>query len=126
LLKKQFRSPYDGVILEMQLKKGEAATQYQSYASIAPAGSLMVRAEVDELFSARVKVGQPVDVSFIGNEQVVAHGTVSSVGAFLRKKSLFSDKANDQEDRRVLEIHVTLQQPVQLIINAKVECKIKL
>lgn len=126
LLKKQFHAPYDGVLLDMQLKKGEAATQYQTYATLAPAGNLMVRAEVDELFSAKVKTGQPVDVSFVGSEAVVAHGTVSLVGAFLRKKSLFSDKANDQEDRRVLEVQIALQQPVQLIINAKVECKIKL
>ena len=41
---------------------------------------------------------------------------------YLKKKSLFSVKASDQEDRMVREVKIALEGDTDLIINEKVEC----
>ncbi|EMS33661.1 Putative membrane protein [Mariniradius saccharolyticus AK6] len=124
--KKRFKSPHAGVLLDMQLAKGEATTQFSTYAEFAPSGNLIVRAEVDELFSDRVKPGQKVDIVFTGTDKVVATGEIKLVSPYLKKKSLFSESSSDQEDRRVREVQIILSNPGTLIINSKVECIIKL
>jgi hypothetical protein len=55
-------------------------------------------------------------------------GTETEVALFkyLKKKSIFSEKSDDQEDRRVREIKISIKDASSLIINSKVECKIKL
>lgn len=124
--KKQLKSPYNGVVLDMQVSEGEAVNQFAQYAELAPQGNLIVRAEVDELFCNKVKKGQKVELFFTGSDKVIATGEVIMTSPYLKKKSLFSEKADDQEDRRVREIHISLNDVGDLIINAKVECKIKL
>lgn len=124
--KKQFKAPSSGVLLDMQLNEGESVNQYATYAEFAPEGNLIVRAEVDELFSSRIKNGQQVNIVYTGTDKVIATGTVVKVSPYLRKKSLFSERADDQEDRRVREIRIALNSSKSLIINSKVECIIKL
>ncbi len=121
-----FRAPSDGVVLDMTLQVGTAVTQYQAYAQFAPRGESLIRCEVDELFADRVAVGQFVEIRLIGNQDVVATGAISSISPYLRKKSLFSEKANDQEDRRVREVIIHVRKASALLINSKVECFIKL
>lgn len=125
LRKKQLYSPFDGILLDIIVNKGEALSQFSNYAEIAPKGNLIVRAEVDELFSAGVKKGQKVEIYFIGNDKIISIGEVILVSPYLKKKSLFSEKANDQEDRRVREIRISIKDASNLIINSKVECKIQ-
>lgn len=124
--KKQFKAPSNGVLLDMQLNEGESVNQYATYAEFAPEGNLIVRAEVDELFSSRIKNGQQVNIVYTGTDKVIATGTVVKVSPYLRKKSLFSERADDQEDRRVREIRIALNSSKSLIINSKVECIIKI
>lgn len=124
--KKRFKAPADGVVLDMQLSTGESVTQFSTYAEFAPNGKLIVRAEVDELFSDRVKTGQKVDIVFTGSSKVLATGEIVRVSPYLKKKSLMSEKASDQEDRRVREVHVALSNGGSLLINSKVECIINL
>jgi multidrug resistance efflux pump len=56
--RKILRSPYDGVLLELQIEKGSAVNLFESFAEIAPSGPMTVRSEVDELFAGRLKLGQ--------------------------------------------------------------------
>lgn len=122
--KKQLRAPFDGVILDLNVNAGEALDQFSTYAEFAPKGSLVVRAEVDELFCDKVKTGQHVEVIYPGNTSLVATGRVTLVAPYLKKKSLFSEAADDQEDRRVREVRIRIDRSSVLIINSKVECKI--
>lgn len=124
--KKQFKSPIDGILLDIKVSSGESVSQYSTYAEFAPKGSLIVRAEVDELFCSKVKNNQKVEILNTGSDKVIATGEVFMVSPYLKKKSLFSEKANDQEDRRVREIRISIKDAANLIINSKVECKIKL
>jgi multidrug resistance efflux pump len=124
--KKILRSPYDGILLETHIKKGSALTQFEKYAEVAPAGPMTVRTEVDELFAGRLKQGLDADIRFVGSDSVVARGKVIFLSPYLKKKSLFSQKANDQEDRLVREVRIKLEGDNGLIMNSKVESVIKL
>jgi multidrug resistance efflux pump len=124
--KKILRSPYNGLLLEMHIKKGSAVSQFEKYAEVAPSGPITVRTEVDELFASRLSQGLEADIKFIGSDSVVARGKVIFLSPYLKKKSLFSQKANDQEDRLVREVRIKLEEDKGLILNSKVESVIKL
>jgi len=124
--KKILRSPYDGILLELQIEKGSAVNQFASFAEIAPSGPLTVRTEVDELFAGRLREGLEADIRFVGGDSVVAKGKVIFLSPYLKKKSLFSQKANEQEDRLVREAIIKLEGDNGLILNSKVESVIKL
>lgn len=124
--KKILKAPTSGRILSMQVTQGAALTQYATYAEFAPKGALIVRAEVDELFSQKLKEGQLVDIRYAGSRDVIAKGKLIMLSPYLKKKSLFSEKANDQEDRRVREVRIHIEDNTGLVINSKVECVIKL
>jgi multidrug resistance efflux pump len=124
--KKILCSPYNGLLLEMHVKKGSAVNQFENYAEVAPSGPMTVRTEVDELFAGRLQEGLDADIRFIGSDSVVAKGKVIFVSPYLKKKSLFSQKANEQEDRLVREVRIKLEGDNGLILNSKVESVIKL
>lgn len=124
--KKVLRAPTAGRVLNIQVTQGAALNQYATYAEFAPEGALIIRSEVDELFSQKLKVGQQVDIRYAGSQEVIAKGAIRMLSPYLKKKSLFSEKANDQEDRRVREVRISIQGNPGLVINSKVECVIKL
>lgn len=124
--KKILRSPYEGTMLEMHIEKGSAVNQFEKYAEFAPSGPMTVRTEVDELFAGRLKIGLDADIRFVGSDSVVAKGKVIFLSPYLKKKSLFSQKANEQEDRLVREVRIKLDGDNGLILNSKVESVIKL
>lgn len=120
--KKVLTAPCDGILLEMKVNPGEAINQFTDYAEFAPAGKKIVRAEVDESFASNLATGQAVDIRFTGTSKVVAKGKIVILSPYLKKKSLFSVKASDQEDRMVREVKIELEGNPDLIINEKVEC----
>ena len=124
--KKILRSPYEGLILDMHIEKGSAVNQFEKYAEVAPTGPMTVRTEVDELFAARLMKGLDADIRFVGSDSVGAKGKVIFLSPYLKKKSLFSQKSNEQEDRLVREVRIKLEGENGLILNSKVESVIKL
>ena len=124
--KKILRSPYEGLMLEMHIEKGNSVSQFEKYAEVAPSGPMTVITEVDELFAGRLSEGLDADIRFIGSDSVVARGKVIFLSPYLKKKSLFSQKADEQEDRLVREVRIRLEGDNRLILNSKVESVIKL
>jgi multidrug resistance efflux pump len=124
--KKILRSPYEGLMLEMLIEKGSSVKQFENYAEVAPSGPMTVRSEVDELFAGRLRLGLDAEIRFIGSDSVVARGKVIFLSPYLKKKSLFSQKANEQEDRLVREVRIKLEGDNGLILNSKVESVILL
>ena len=124
--KKKLRAPSDGQILDILVSPGAALSQFTPFAQFAPAGQKIIRAEVDELFAQRLRTGQRVEIRYTGTTDVIASGEITLLSPYLKRKSLFSEKAGDQEDRRVREIRVALRDEPDLLINAKVECIITL
>jgi len=124
--KKTLRSPYDGLMLEMLVEKGSSVNQFEKYAEVAPLGPMTVRTEVDELFAGRLRLGLDADIRYIGSDSVVARGKVIFLSPYLKKKSLFSQKTDEQEDRLVREVRIKLEGENGLILNSKVESVIAL
>ena len=123
---KILRSPYEGLMLEMLIERGSSVNQFEKYAEVAPAGPMTVRTEVDELFAGRLSIGLDADIRYVGSDSVVAKGKVIFLSPYLKKKSLFSQKANEQEDRLVREVRIKIEGESGLILNSKVESVIKL
>jgi multidrug resistance efflux pump len=123
---KILRSPYEGLMLEMLIERGSSVNQFEKYAEVAPAGPMTVRTEVDELFADRLSLGLDADIRYVGSDSVVAKGKVIFLSPYLKKKSLFSQKANEQEDRLVREVRIKIEGESGLILNSKVESVIVL
>lgn len=124
--RKILRSPAEGTLLDIHVKEGSAIKQFDNYAELAPSAKLTVRSEIDQLFADRISTGMPVEIRYIGSDSVIARGLVTFVSPYLKKKSLFSEKVTDQEDRLVREIRIHLEEGTEILYNSEVECIIKL
>lgn len=122
LSRTSLRAPMDGIVLDVLPKKGEAVNRYETYVILAPDAPLIVQAEIDEMFSNRLALGQSCEIKVAGNSQPVAQGKIVSISPDLKKKSLFSESGEDFQDRRVREIEVSIDGDTNLLIDTKVEC----
>lgn len=124
--KTSFRSPMDGTVLDILPKRGEAVNIYDTYLILAPDAPLIVKAEIDEMFSSKIKIGQICQIFVSGNSTSIAQGKIVTISPDLKQKSLFSDSGQDFQDRRVREIEVSLDDSNGLLIDTKVECVVQL
>lgn len=120
--RKVLKAPSDGLLLKLTPNVGSAVAVGSAIGDFAPKGAITVLCEVDELFVDAVTVGQKASVRRQGSNETIASGTVVSVGAYLKKKSLFSDEAGALEDRRVREVRVRLDNARNVLLNSRVEC----
>lgn len=115
-----------GIITSMDIKQGAAITAYQPFAVIAANDSLVLHGEIDEMFADRVQPGQTVDVFYAGTSNTIASGRVVYLSPVLEGKSLFYETPGEMGDRRVRRFKAAITTPASLLINARVECKIKI
>lgn len=119
---KNVRAPFDGTCLSINVRVGEYIDAKTSIGDFAPAGPVIALTEIDELFADRIKTGQRAVIRPQGGLEVLTTGKVVLVSPYLRKKSLFSEKAGDLEDRRVREVRVQLDDTSKVLLGARVEC----
>lgn len=124
--KKQLFAPEDGMMLSIDVRPGQALSPGTKIGDFAPSGGLIAITEVDELFSLKVKNGLKVAINAQGTTELLSTGTVIYCSPYLSKKSIFSDKADNLEDRRVREVRIQLDTPGAVLIGSRVECVIKL
>ena len=124
--KKNIYAPADGMVLSWDSKLGQAVSVGAKLGDFAPAGDLIATTEVDELFAMKVKKGQRVQIKIQGTKEKLSSGTVVYCAPFLSKKSIFNDRADNLEDRRVREVRVRIDQPEAVLIGSRVECVINL
>jgi multidrug resistance efflux pump len=124
--KKRIYAPADGMMLNWDVKLGQAIAAGTKLGDFAPAGGLIAITEVDELYALKVKKGQRVTINLQGTKQVLTTGSVIYCAPYLSKKSIFSDRADNLEDRRVREVRVHVDNPSAVLIGSRVECIIKL
>ena len=124
----QFRAPIDGILLDIIPRVGEAVSLHEAYARMSPEGSLVVRAEIDELFANKLALGQRCSIKLTGGDSVLStNEEILYISPDLKRKSLFSDSGNDLEDRRVREIEISLRNAnITPLIDTKVECMVNL
>lgn len=124
--KKMLRAPLSGTFLSCNVKPGNYIGTETVLGDFAREGAYLAVGEIDELFALRVKNGNKAYIRSQGENQVLATGTVVFTGSYLKQKSLFSDRADNLEDRRVREVHVQLDDNSKVLIGSRVECVIKL
>lgn len=124
--RKTIKAPTKGKILSLDAKVGSTITTSSVLGEFAPAGSLVAVTEVDELFADKIQLGQKAFVRNQGSLEKLAEGKVIFTAPYLKKKSLFSDKADNLEDRRVREVRVELAPNSQVLIGSRLECVIEL
>lgn len=122
---KNIKAPLDGKILQWDVHIGDYITAGQKLGQFAPEGALIAVTEVDELFADKVKLGMKAEIISQLDGQKIGEGEVVFMAEFLKKKSLFSDESV-VEDRRVRTVKIRLAPDSKAIINARVDCIIKL
>lgn len=124
--RKLIKAHIDGKVLSIDTKVGSAITNTTSLGEFAPAGNLMAITEIDELFADKITIGQLAYIRPQGSTEVLAKGKVIFTSPYLKKKSLFADKVENLEDRRVREIRVELEKNDKVLIGSRLECVIEL
>lgn len=115
-----------GVITDLTARLGQSIGSAEELGKIINIENPIIEAEVDELFAGDIKVGQKVFVFPVGRKDTIATGEVYYANQILSNKSILYETANESEDRRVRKIKVKLNQSSNLIINAKVDCSIRI
>jgi HlyD family secretion protein len=123
---KRVTASLPGKVLNVLVKTGEYVTNATQIAEFAPAGALIAKTEIDELFAEKVQVGQKATILSQTTGEKLAEGTVSYTADYLKSKSLFKDQATEQEDRRVREVHIKLESGKMPLIGSRVDCMITL
>ncbi|AEE49958.1 HlyD family secretion protein [Haliscomenobacter hydrossis] len=124
--KKSLRAPLSGIFLSCDVKPGNYINSEKVLGDFAKDGPYLAVGEVDELYALRVKNGNKAYIRAQGENKVLTRGTVVFTGSYLKQKSLFSDRADNLEDRRVREVHVRLDDNSKVLIGSRVECVIEL
>ncbi len=121
---KIIKSPIKGRILELSVLIGGSVSIEQSFAQISPEGKTIAICEIDELNAEKIIVGQQGWIRSVGSLDTLSLGTIYFASSFLKKKSFFTDQSGEKEDRRVRSIKILLDNPENLLLNARVECVI--
>lgn len=115
-----------GIVSELNVEIGQTINGTAELGKIVDSENIIIEAEVDELFADSVKIGQTVDINFVGKPAVIGKGKIVYLSPTLMNKSILFETANEAEDRRVRRIRIEPEGNSTLLINSKVECRIKL
>lgn len=124
LNRRTVKSPTNGTILSVDILLGNLLTNTTVIGDFAPEGKRLAVAEIDEMFAEKIKPEQTAFIRRQGETEEIARGRVVFVAPYLKKKSLFSDQVGSQEDRRIREIRIELEDGGELLIGSRVEAVI--
>lgn len=123
---KVLKAPSAGTVLKVYLKPGDAVTPGETLCEFSPISPWSVLCEVDQLFAAKISVGQEADIRLEGYASLMAKGHVVMASPILTQKALFSDAPGEKQDRRVREVRILLDSLYQTpLVNQKVQVSIQ-
>jgi multidrug resistance efflux pump len=127
LAKTQLRAPSDGHILQVYAEPGELATpsSSQPLLLLADLSRRRVRAFVEELDVARVRVGQSAVITADGYPGREFHGQVTVVLPRMGKRSPETDRAGEYKDVYYQEVLIALEPSADLPLNLRVQTRIE-
>lgn len=79
-------APAAGMVTELNVRRGEVTDPSVPCAVIAPGEKLQIAAVIREKYLQQIKVGQRVEISGVGFEKPVYHGTVVSIADVARQQ----------------------------------------
>lgn len=123
----KFKALQSGVLIRFDVTVGQVVTTNSTFGEIAPNEALVVEGELDELYANTIKKNQSVQIYLVGQSQAIAQGKITYVGSSLQNKSILYEQVGEGIDRRVRRFTVAITSgQANLLINQKVECKIKI
>ena len=116
LEKTVLRAPISGTIIRKNMRMGEAVSSFQvmPVVTLADMSRLRVRAEVDEVDIARVRVGQRVEIQALSRDDAPLAGSVIRLGKTMGRRKVESNDPNEREDVRILEVLIELAEAADL------------
>ena len=126
LAKTRLLAPTDGRILQVNAEPGEVAgpNTTEPILLMADLSKRRVRAFVEELDAARVKAGQPAQVTTDGLPGKVFTGTVSEVMPRMGRRGLQTDNPGEYKDIYYREVLIDLDAGAELPLNLRVQIRI--
>lgn len=119
------RAVQNGILVGLEATPGTAISALTSFATLAPAGKIVVHGEVDEMFASKIILGNSVTIMSPGTKNILAKGKIIFLSPILEDKTIFYELAGEQNDRRVRRFKAELDRPQNLLINQKVQCDIQ-
>lgn len=122
------RAPVDGYVAKRLARPGEGASTLSVTPLFwfIPDGPLVIRAEVDEEFIDKIKIGMQADVVLLVDEDRQYHASVSRIGRALGPKQPTVYDPRERADVRVVECLLTLDDNAsRLVLGQRVIVKIK-
>jgi HlyD family secretion protein len=116
------RAPITGTIIRKHMKVGEAVSTFQPspVVTVADLRELRVRAEVDEIDLAKVRLGQEVELEILAQPGTALRGKVIRLGKSMGRKKVPSNDPNEREDVRVLEVLIAVEEAKELPLGLRV------
>lgn len=106
----QLNAPFDGTVLEILLRVGEAVTSAgrQPVILFADISRLRIRAEIDERYICALKPGQKVTVTgrALGAKEYQGH--ISRIKSIMGKKSVFTRSSSEKRDLDIVQVFVDM------------------
>lgn len=127
LNEQEFRALQSGILIRFDVALGQVLTANSIFGELAELSDLVIEGEVDELYASDIKTGQKVEIYLVGQNTMIAKGTISFAASSLQNKSIIYETIGEGSDRRVRRFTVAISnENKSLLINQKVECKIKI
>jgi len=127
LEKTRIRAPADGVVLQVDAKKGELAlpSTQSPLLIMGDLSALRVRAEVDQQYLGKIRLGQSVAVraaAFRGRDFA---GKVASIARIVGPSRINSGDPRKVNEADVLQVVVDLPDPAPLVVGEQVDVYFK-
>ncbi|MEO8673006.1 MAG: efflux RND transporter periplasmic adaptor subunit [Tahibacter sp.] len=124
--KSQIRAPVTGSVLKRDLREGETVVALSPLplARIGDLSHLFVRADIDELDIARIRVGQKARVSSDAFSGQTFSGAVVRVSRRMGRRNSISGDPAEKQDAKILEALIALEGSPALPVGLRVDVRI--
>lgn len=123
LAKTAIHAPLDGVIVRKHLHAGEMVSDQMNtvIVTVADTSVLRVRADIDEVDVARIRVGQPATMTAAAYGDQKFTGHIVRVGQILGRKNVRTDEPTERVDTKILETLIELDAGQELPLGLRVD-----
>ncbi len=127
LEKTRIRAPVDGVVLQIAATKGEMAvpTLEPAMLVMGDVSALRIRAEVDQQYLGKVRLGQHAEVRAAAFRGRKFDGKVSSIARIVGPSRINSGDPRKFNDADVFDVVVDLSDPGSLVVGQQVDVYFK-
>jgi multidrug resistance efflux pump len=120
-------APCDGTVLQLVKRVGEGQRLIDNEAAVVfgDLRGLRVRAEIDERYARRLRVGQEAVAFGRGLGEDSFCGRVAAVRPIMGKKAVFSRSATERKDLEVIQVLVDMERAFAAPVGLQVDVKIR-